>query len=93
MVGNRGSLAAGLLQATSLTFIVAATGIGIEPGLLNPATGAAMVVAGLLSVLLLPLGALTLLRTGEKPAGQRDDLAAHEPRRTRYGLAAERSEQ
>jgi Kef-type K+ transport system membrane component KefB len=50
MVGNRGSLAAGLLQATSLTFIVAATGIGMELGLLSPATGAAMVVAGLLVV-------------------------------------------
>ena len=84
MVGNRGSLAAGLLQATSLTFIVAATGIGIELGLLNPATGAAMVVAGLLSVLLFPLGALTLLKAGEKPAAasQRDDLAGHEPGRT-----------
>jgi predicted Kef-type K+ transport protein len=70
------------LQATSLTFIVAATGIGMELGLLSPATGAAMVVAGLLSVLLFPLGALTLLRASEKPASQRDDLAAHEPRRT-----------
>jgi Kef-type K+ transport system membrane component KefB len=83
MVGNRGSLAAGLLQATSLTFIVAATGIGMELGLLSPATGAAMVVAGLLSVLLFPLGALTLLRAGEKPADQRDDLATHEPGPTR----------
>jgi Kef-type K+ transport system membrane component KefB len=83
MVGNRGSLAAGLLQATSLTFIVAATGIGMELGLLSPATGAAMVVAGLLSVLLFPLGALTLLRASEKPTDQRDDLAAHEPGPTR----------
>ena len=84
MVGNRGSLAAGLLQATSLTFIVAATGIGIELSLLNPATGAAMVVAGLLSVLLFPLGALTLLKASEKPAAasQRDELAEHEPGRT-----------
>ncbi len=84
MVGNRGSLVAGLLQATSLTFIVAATGIGMELGLLNPATGAAMVVAGLLSVLLFPLGALMLLRAEEKPAtaGQRDDLADHETGRT-----------
>ncbi len=84
MVGSRDSLAAGLLQATSLTFIVAATGIGMELGLLSPATGAAMVVAGLLSVLLFPLGALMLLRAEEKPAtaGQRDDLADHETGRT-----------
>src|SRR5829696_8308472 len=67
-VGDRGSLAAGLLQATSLPFIVAATGIGMELGILSPATGAAMVVAGLLSVVLFPLGALTILRAGEKPA-------------------------
>jgi len=76
MVGERGSLAAGLLQATSLPFIVAATGIGIELGILSPAIGAAMVVAGLLSVVLFPLGALTLLRDGGKPAAvlQRDGL-------------------
>src|SRR5215211_7420052 len=68
MVGSRGSLTAGLLQATSLPFIVAATGIGMELGILSPAIGAAMVVAGLLSVVLFPLGALTLLRDGGKPA-------------------------
>jgi hypothetical protein len=50
-----------LLQATSLPFIVATTGIGMELGILGPATGAALVVAGLLSVVLFPLGALTLL--------------------------------
>src|SRR3712207_970322 len=50
MVGDRGSLAAALLQATSLPFIVAATEIGMELRILRPAVGAAMVVAGLLSV-------------------------------------------
>jgi predicted Kef-type K+ transport protein len=76
MVGERGSLAAALLQATSLPFIVAATGIGMELGILSPAIGAAMVVAGLLSVVLFPLGALTLLRDGGKPDAvpQRDGL-------------------
>src|ERR671927_369439 len=68
MVGDRSSLAAGLLQATSLPFIVAATGIGMELGILSPAVGAAMVVAGLLSVVLFPLGALTLLRGGKPSA-------------------------
>src|SRR5215207_1257815 len=65
-------VAAGLLQATSLPYIVAATGIGKELGILSSAVGAAMVVAGLLSVILFPLGALTILRAG-KPAGP-DDL-------------------
>ena len=86
MVGDRSSLAAGLLQATSLPFIVAATEIGMELGVLSPAIGAAMVVAGLLSVVLFPLGALTLLRADEKQpvAAQREDLdeAAHKTGRT-----------
>jgi Kef-type K+ transport system membrane component KefB len=82
MVGDRSSVAAGLLQATSLPFIVAATGIGMELGILSPAVGAAMVVAGLLSVVLFPLGALTTLRGGKPTAPEEpDDLdhADHKP--------------
>jgi Kef-type K+ transport system membrane component KefB len=86
MVGDRGTLAAGLLQATSLPFIVAATGIGMELGILSSAVGAAMVVAGLLSVVLFPLAALTTLRGG-KPAApdglDRFDHSGHEPDTTR----------
>ena len=73
MVGGRNALAAGLLQATSLPFIVAATGIGMELGLLSAAIGAAMVVAGLLSVVLFPLGALAILRRGGKPGADDPD--------------------
>ena len=80
-VGLRGALAAGLLQATSLPFLVATAAIGMQLGALSAATGAAVVVAGLLSVVLFPLGALTILRGG-KPAvvAQRDGLddAGHE---------------
>src|SRR5215210_7187784 len=75
MVGDRSSLAAGLLQATALPFIVAATGIGMDLGILSPAIGAAMVVAGLLSVVLFPLTALTILRG--KPVAP-DDPDGHE---------------
>jgi Kef-type K+ transport system membrane component KefB len=57
---------AALLQATSLPFIVAASMIGIELGLLDDATGAALIAAGLLSVLVFPLLALTLLRRDER---------------------------
>jgi Kef-type K+ transport system membrane component KefB len=53
---------AGLMQATSLPFIVAATAIGRELGLIDAAASAAMIGAGLLSVLLFPLGGLVLLR-------------------------------
>jgi Kef-type K+ transport system membrane component KefB len=65
LLSRRDAAVAGLLQATSLPFIVAASMIGIELGLLDEATGAALVAAGLLSVLLFPLLALTLLRRGE----------------------------
>jgi Kef-type K+ transport system membrane component KefB len=64
-LGNRQTLVAALLQATSLPFIVAASMIGIELELLDQATGAALIAAGLLSVLLFPLLALTILRRGE----------------------------
>jgi Kef-type K+ transport system membrane component KefB len=64
-LGSRSTLIAGLLQATSLPFIVAATQIGMELGLLSQTTGAALVAAGLLSVLLFPLSAVLLLRSGK----------------------------
>ena len=60
------TLAAGLLQATSLSFLVVAGQIGVQLNLLRPAVYAALVAAGLLSVLLFPLTALTLLRTVER---------------------------
>jgi Kef-type K+ transport system membrane component KefB len=66
---ERRILAAGLLQATSLPFIVAATAIGQDLGLIDAATSAGFIAAGLLSVLLFPLAAVTLLERSErKPA-------------------------
>jgi Kef-type K+ transport system membrane component KefB len=56
------SAAAGLLQATSLPFIVAATQIGTSLGLVKPSLAAAMVAAGLLSVVAFPALALVLAR-------------------------------
>src|SRR5215469_8763457 len=64
-VGNRRFVVAGLLQSVSLPFIVAASQIGLELGLLSKATGAALITAGLLSVVLFPILALTLLGPGE----------------------------
>jgi Kef-type K+ transport system membrane component KefB len=65
LVGSRRAVVAGLLQATSLSFIVAASQIGLELGLITKATGAALIAAGLLSVLIFPLLALTILRRAE----------------------------
>lgn len=58
---DRRVLAAGLMQATSLPFIVAATMIGQDLGMIDAATAAGFIAAGLLSVLLFPLAAVTLL--------------------------------
>ncbi len=61
-IGTRHVIVAGLLQATSLSFIVTAAQIGMELGLLSRANGAALIAAGVLSVVLFPLLALTILR-------------------------------
>ncbi len=65
LVGTLRSIIAGLFQATSLSFIVAATQIGLELGLITKATSAALIAAGVLSVLIFPIIALTLLRRSE----------------------------
>src|SRR4051794_28395272 len=52
---------AALMQATSLPFIVAATAIGTAIGVVSSANAAALIAAGLLSVVLFPAAALALL--------------------------------
>ncbi len=69
MFDRRSVVAAGLLQATSLPFIVTATQIGVVTGLMSGVTAAAMICAGLLSVVLFPVIALSLLR-GSGPTGR-----------------------
>jgi Kef-type K+ transport system membrane component KefB len=61
-LGARRTAIAGLMQATSLPFIVAATAIGAQLDLIDAAESAALIGAGLLSVLLFPLAGLVLLR-------------------------------
>jgi Kef-type K+ transport system membrane component KefB len=60
--GTRGAAVAGLLQATSLPFIVTATAIGVSIGAISAVTSAALVCAGLLSVVIFPAIALALVR-------------------------------
>jgi len=64
-------LVAGLLQATSLPFIVAATAIGTSLGAIQPSTAAAFIAAGLLTVILFPAISLSLLGGG--PKGMRSE--------------------
>jgi Kef-type K+ transport system membrane component KefB len=70
MLGLSRSLIAGILQATSLPFIVAATQIGLRLGVVSQASAAGLVAAGLLSVVISPALGLVLLRR------QRPDTAA-----------------
>ncbi len=70
---HRETLVAGLLQATSLPFLVATTAIGQELGLIGAGESAALVGAGLLSVLVFPAAGLALLQPtgpGDAPAGR-----------------------
>ena len=63
---DRQTVVAGLLQSTSLPFIVASTAIGLELGVISAATAAGLIAAGLLSVLIFPLAGLTLLQKQQK---------------------------
>ncbi|MER5687995.1 cation:proton antiporter [Streptomyces sp. NPDC002205] len=61
-------MASGLLQATSLPVIVAATTIGLKLDAIRPANAAALVAAGLMSVIVFPLAALPLLNRSRRSA-------------------------
>ena len=60
-----------LMQSTSLPFIVAATQVGLALDVVTPANAAALVAAGLLSVVLFPAASLVLLRRQAQPAARR----------------------
>lgn len=61
LVGTRRAVSAGLLQATSLTFLVVAAHLGRELEVFDAAAASALLAAGLLSVVLFPPLALALL--------------------------------
>ena len=58
---TRRTAAAGLLQATSLSFIVVATQIGLALNIMYPATATALVGAGLITVIVFPALAFALI--------------------------------
>jgi Kef-type K+ transport system membrane component KefB len=62
----RQTVIAGLMQATSLPFIVAAVAIGQDLGLIDAAEGAALIGAGLLSILIFPATGLWMLTRGDR---------------------------
>jgi Kef-type K+ transport system membrane component KefB len=61
-------LVAAVMQSTSLPFIVAATAIGRDIGVITAANQAALIAAGLVSVLVFPALGLALLKRSASPA-------------------------
>jgi Kef-type K+ transport system membrane component KefB len=75
-------LALGLLSATQLPLVVAIAEIGVRSQRLQPETAAALVGAGMVSVLLFPMAALALRRLrAAEPKEPKDALvpSAHRP--------------
>ena len=70
---TRRTAAAGLLQATSLSFIVVATQIALMLNIMYPATATALVGAGLITVMVFPALAFALIGEREGP-GETPDL-------------------
>jgi len=65
--GMRRAAAAGLLQATTLTFVIVASQIGEATGKMTPTVAASLVAAGLLSAAVFPPAALRLLPRVQRP--------------------------
>ena len=63
--GMRRAVAAGLLQATTLTFVIVATQIGLATGKITPTTAASLVAAGLFTAALFPALAQRVLSRAE----------------------------
>jgi Kef-type K+ transport system membrane component KefB len=76
---------AGIMQGTSLPFIVAGTAIGQSIGVISAANSAALIAAGLLSVLINPALSLALLK---REPGMKATLAAARGRRDDVALGA-----
>ena len=70
LLGGRRAVAAGLLQSTTLSFVLIASQIGQELSLLGSSDVAALTAAALVSVLVNPVAALAVLGvSGAEPSG------------------------
>ena len=77
LLGARRAVAAGLLQSTTLSFVLIASQIGQELGLLGSSDVAALTAAALVSVLVNPVVALAVLGGSEEAPS--DALATASP--------------
>lgn len=69
-------LALALFASTALPLIVVITGLGVERGLLDPATAAALVGAGIISLLVFPTTALRLRQRSADAVTHRESAAS-----------------
>ena len=76
MFGRRRAVVAGLMEATSLTFVIVATQIGVAARLISTATSASLLAAGLLSAAIFPTVALRLLAQPQPQPDPADPLPA-----------------
>jgi Kef-type K+ transport system membrane component KefB len=90
LLGRSRSVIAGVLQATSLTFTVTATQIGLQLGVVTQATAAGLVAAGLLSAVISPALALGLLRRA-RPSSRLESTGQPSPTRSTARLSSRAS--
>jgi Kef-type K+ transport system membrane component KefB len=76
MFGRRRAVVAGLMEATSLTFVIVATEIGVAARLISTATSASLLAAGLLSAAIFPTVALRLLAQPQPQTDPAEPLPA-----------------
>jgi len=74
--GRHRAEAAGLLQATTLTFVIVATQIGLTAGKITPTAAGSLLAAGLLSAVIFPAGAKRLLSPGTAPEAVQPESAS-----------------
>jgi Kef-type K+ transport system membrane component KefB len=68
----RSRIALGFLSATELPLVIAIAEIGLKSGKLSPETAASLIGAGMASVLLFPITALTLRKTAPPTSNEGD---------------------
>ena len=72
-LGRKKAATAGMMQATTLTFVIVATQIGLVSGQISHRTSASLLATGLLSAALFPAAAVKLLASGSPRTRQATD--------------------
>ena len=83
---HRSRAALAILQCTALPLLVVITEIGLETGHMKPENAAALVGAGMLSVLVLPLWGFAVLGDGAERSGSSSVVDGRGERPTPSGL-------